>query len=415
MAKTIVIVGTLDTKGEELKYVKELIEKRGHKTIVIDGGVLGAPLFAPDISREEVAKAAEVSIEELAARRDEGEAITTMGRGASKLARQLYSDDRLDGIIAIGGSMGTTLGLAMMRALPLGVPKVMVSTVAFTSMISTQEVSMDQVMVQCLVDMWGLDTLTKRMLGSAAAAIAAMAETYEKEGVIEKPLIGITTLGTAALNYVPYIKPLLEQRGYEAAVFHAVGTGGRAFEQLIEQGLIAGTLDLCLHELVCNLYGGWCDAGPDRLEAAGKKGIPQVVAPGATGMSAWPGPPESLPPRFRRRKIHAHNPRDTAIGINIKEWAEVAEVMAQKLNQAIGPTVVLIPTRGFFEWDKPGGFFHDPRGRKAFTALLKEHIEPKIKVIELDMHINDPEFSERAVAILDDMMKGQSKAPGAPG
>ncbi len=363
MDKTIVIVGTLDTKGEEIKYIKELIEGRGHRTIVIDAGVLGKPLFTPDISREEIAKAAGISLKKFAAGRHEGEAMAAMAQGASRVAQQLHSDGRLDGIIAIGGSMGTTIGLGIMKALPLGVPKLMVSTVAFTPMITDQEVSMDQVMVQCLADMWGLDPVSEKTLAKAAAAISAMAESYDGKRISEKPLIGMTTLGTSALRYVWHAKPLLKQKGYEVAVFHTIGIGGRAFERLIEEGLITAALDLSMHEIICHLNGGWCDAGPNRLEAAGKMGIPQVIAPGALEILAWPGPIESLPPRFRDRKAHMHNPRDTGVMASAEEMAEAARVMAQKLNKSTGPTAVLVPIRGFSNWDKPGGFFHHPRGR----------------------------------------------------
>lgn len=402
MAKTIVIIGTLDTKGEEVKYVKQQIEGRGHKTVVIDTSLLGEPAFPPDISHEELAEAVGADVKEIAAG-DEGKAVTIIAEGAAKIAQQLHSAGRLDAIIALGGTMGTTLGLAVMRSLPLGVPKLMVSTAAFTPFIIPEMVSMDQVMMQCVADMWGLDTMTRRTLRSAAAAIAAMAETREDE-IAQKPVIGVTTLGTSALKYVWHIKPLLQQKGYEVLVFHSVGTGGRAFERLIEQGVVAGALDLCMFEIVDHLYGGWCDAGPNRLEAAGRKGIPQVIAPGALHGFTVSCPPQLLPPRFRNRRVHVHNPRGVGVEMTKKEMVETAEVIAKKLNKATGPTVVLIPTRGFSEIDKPGRVFYNPKRLKAFAETLKEHIEPKIKVIELDMHINDPEFAAQAVAILDQLM-----------
>ncbi len=408
MAKTIVIMGTLDTKGEELKYVKEQIQRRGHKTLVIDGGVLGQPAFAPDISRETVAGAVGADLKEIVAARDEGKAVAAMSQGAAKIAKQLHTEGRMDGIISIGGSMGTTLGLAVMRALPLEVPKLMVSTVAFTPMITAEQVSMDQVMIQCVVDMWGLDPITEMTLDRAAAAITAMTETNERKSVT-KPLIGITTLGTAGFEYVWHLKPLLKQRGYEVVVFHAVGTGGRAFEQLIEQGVIAGALDFSLLELTDNMYGGWCDAGPNRLEAASKKGIPQVVAPGALGFLCHPGPAESLPPRWRNRsKIHEHNPMDTMVEMTKEEMVATGELIARKLNQATGPTAVLIPTQGFSAFDKPGALLYDPEARKVFTEALKRNLEPKVEVVEVDAHINDRAFAEQAVALLDRLIEAKS-------
>ncbi len=409
MAKTIVIVGTLDTKGEEIKYVKELIEAKGHRAIVIDTGVLEEPPFPPDFSHYQVAEAGGGDLKEIATQRDEGKALAVMSAGAVKIAMQLHSDGRLDGIIALGGSMGTSLGLSVMRALPLGVPKLMVSTVAFTPFVAPEDVSADQVVFQCVVDFSGLDRWTKMTIERAALAIVAMAETYAREVPSEKPVVGMTTLGTAPCRYVWHAKRFLEQRGYEVAVFHSNGIGGRTFERLIEEGLIAGSLDLCTHELIGNLYGAGCDAGPNRLEAAGKMGIPQVVAPGVLGILSWPGPPETLPPRFRNRKLHMHNPRDTVPPLNAEEMAELAEVMARKLNRATGPTAVLIPTQGFFEADKPDGIFYMPEERKAFTERLKKQIEPKVRVIEVDLHLNDPEFAEQAVAILDAMMRGEYK------
>ncbi len=412
MAKTVVVIGTLDTKGEEIQFVKELIERRGLKTIIVDTGTLTKALFAPDISRDEVAAAAGMSLKEVASLGDEGQVVAAMSQGLSKVTEQLYSDGRLDGVISLGGSMGTALGLAAMKNLPLGVPKLMVSTMALTAIVNPERASLDQVMMSSWADMWGLDRWSRGMLERAAAAIAAMAETYEREEPPEKPVVAITTLGGSWCKYVWYAKPLLEQRGYEVVVFHSIGVGGMTYEQLVEQGMIAGALDLSMHELTSELWGGYVSAGPDRLEAAGRKGIPQVVAPGVVSSVAWAGDPESLPSRFRGRPVHVHIPKGLQVILNEEEMAAVGRLIAKKLNKANGPTVLLIPTRGFSEFDRPGDTFHVPEGRKAFIEAVKKHIEPKIKVTELDVHINDPEFAERAVDILDDMMKAQLKSRG---
>ncbi len=412
MAKTIVIVGTLDTKGDEVKYIKELIEKRGHKTIIIDAGILGEAPFPPDITREQVAEAARADLKEMAALGEEGKAIAAMAEGTSSIVQELYSSGRLDGIIALGGSMGTSLGIAAMRTLPLGMPKLMLSTVALTAIMSAQAVSKDLTAMPTVADLWGINRITKRVLENAAGAIVGMVDNYEKEEVIEKPLIGITTLGSAVFKYVTWAKPLLEEKGYEVAVFHTNGIGGHAFEQYVEQGLLAGALDLSFFELANYLYK--TNEGVNRLEAISKMEIPQVIAPGAVHWVGWYGSPEIIPPRFSDRELHWHNPLTFGVRLSADEMVFIAEVMAEKLNKAAGPTVVLIPTQGFSGYDRPGkSCLYQPEGRKAFIEALKRHIEPRIKVIDLDMHINDPAFIEHAVAILDDMIKGQTKAPGA--
>ena len=403
MTKTIAIVGTLDTKGDEVKYLKGLIEKRGHKALVVDTGILGAVPFPPDITREQVAGAAGVDIKEIIAFGDESKAISTMAEGASKVVRELHSSGRLDGIIALGGSMGTSLGIVVMKALPLLMPKLMVSTVAFLPMLSPQVVGKDMTVMPTVADIWGLNRITNRVLENAAGAIVGMVENYEEKEAPEKPLIGVTTIGSAACKYVPWMKPLLEAKGYEVAVFHTNGIGGGTFEQYVEQGLLAGALDLSLFELANYQYG--TNLGIDRLEAMSKRSIPQVVAPGAANWISWYGPPETIPPQFKDRVTFWHNPLTASIAITSDEVVVVAEAMARKLNKAAGPTVVLIPTKGFSEYDKPGGKLYQPEGRKAFIETLKSHIEPRIKVIELDVHINDQEFAQEAVTIFDRLMK----------
>ncbi len=402
MVKTIAIVGTLDTKGDEVDYVRELIWRRGHRVIVIDPGILGQAPFPPDITREQVAEAAGADLKELGALGDEATAIMTMAVGAAKIARGLYSSNTLDGIIALGGSMGTSLGAAVMKALPLTMPKLMVSTVAFTPLISGEAVGQDLTIMPTVVDLWGLNRITKSVLENAAGAIIGMVETYEKREVPEKPLIGVTTIGSAACKYASWVKPLLEDRGYEAAVFHANGIGGRTFEQFIEQGLLDGALDLCIFELVNHLCGGIL-AVEDRLEAMGKRAIPIVFTPGVLWLAG--GPAESLPTQFKNRKIHPHNPLVTNVEATKDELIMVAKVIAQRLNKAIGPTILLLPTQGFSEPDRPWREYHNPEVRDAFMETLKGSIESKIEVIELNVHINDPEFAQEAVSIFDRLMK----------
>jgi uncharacterized protein (UPF0261 family) len=403
MTKTIVIVGTLDTKGEEVKYIQGLIAKRGHRTIVIDTGVLGQTPFTPDITRDQVAGAANTSLKEVIALGEEGKAIAVMAEGTAKVAQELYSSGNLDGIIALGGSMGTSLAMPLMNALPLLTPKLLVSTVAFSRMIPSDVVSKDLTVMPTVVDIWGLNRITKRVLQSAAGAIAGMVEEQEKEEVAQKPLIGVTTLGTSGMKHVLWAKPLLEQKGYEVAVFHTNGIGGMTFEEFVEQGLLAGALDLSLAELGNYLCGG--HPAVDRLEAIGKRALPQVVAPGALNWFSWFGSLETIPAKYRRRKTYMHNPLVMELKTSKKEMAAMGEVIARKLNRALGPTVFLIPTRGFSSRDELGAPFYDPQARKALISALKRNIEPKIEVIELDMHLNDPAFAQEAVSILDSMMR----------
>jgi uncharacterized protein (UPF0261 family) len=403
MAKAIAIVGTLDTKGEEIRYIKERVESRGYKALVIDGGILGKPLFPPDISREQVAQAAGTSLNEVIALGDENQGIAVMGRGAAKIAQELCSAGKLHGMIALGGTMGTWLGLGVMRTLPLSMPKLMLSTVAFTHFVTAEMVGKGQMMAECVAGLWGLNVISKAVLDTAVGAIAGMIETAA-EIISEKPIIGITTMGSAAFSYVPQIKPRLEERGYEVAVFHTSGLGGLTLERLIDEGLIAAALDLCLFDLGCQVTGSLYSVGPNRLEAAAKKGIPFIAAPGGTDHTAWPVPPEGMPARFRNRTLRGHNPNSTGVMLSQKEKAEIGRLMAQKLNRATGPVAVVLPLRGVSQFDEPGGMFYDPEGREALVQSLKQHIAPKVEVVEIDANINDPAFSDAVIALFDKMM-----------
>ena len=306
--------------------------------------------------------------------------------------------------------MGTSLGLAVLKALPLLMPKLMVSTMAFTQVISAEAAGADLTVMPTVADIWGLNRVTKRVLENAAGAISGMVENYTKEEEGDKPLIGVTTLGSAGLKYVPLIKPLLERNGYEVAIFHTNGVGGQTFEQFVEDGLFAGVLDLSQQELMGYICGG--PTAVDRLEAFGKRSVPKVVAPGATGFFGWFGSLEKLPAEHRGRMVHMHNPQTARIKSNNDEKAALGEIMAKKLNKALGPTKVLIPTQGFCERDRPGDDlsydFYDPEGYQAFIKAFKANIKPGIKVRELDMHINDPEFAREAVAELISMMPART-------
>jgi uncharacterized protein (UPF0261 family) len=397
--KKIAIVGTLDTKFEEMGFIQDFITKKGHDAVIIDAGIMGAVPFTPQISRDKVAEAAGMSLREIQALGDEGKAIAVMAEGASRIVRDLYEIGRIDAIISVGGSMGTSLGLATMRGLPIGLPKLMVSTIAFTPLVTGDAVAKDQVMMQTPVDLWGLNVINRNTLQAAAAAIVGMAEATTKI-VPEKPMIGVTTRGI--MKYLNWIKPALETRGYEVVVTHCIGkVGGGTFETLIRQGLFSAVLDLCTGEVLEELNGGILRAGPTRLEGAGDMGIPQIVAPGCMEYWHWPGSVETIP---AWRKSHYHNPLVLCVKATMEEMVKGAEVMAEKLNRAKGPVTVLYPQRGFDDFDKEvGGVFYNPEGHATFLEVLKKNLKSSINVIELDSHINDQDFADAALKVFDDI------------
>jgi uncharacterized protein (UPF0261 family) len=401
VARTIVIVGTLDTKGEEIGFIRDFIKRKGHKALIVDGGIIGSVPFTPDISREEVAGAAGKTLAEIVALGNEGAAIATMAEGAAKIVHALYDARSADAVVGVGGSMGTSLGLAAMKHLPVGFPKLMVSTIAFTPLVTVDAMAMDQIMMQSPVDLWGLNVVTRRILESAAAAIVGMAEVSERI-VVEKPLVAITTRGI--LKYVNRIKPMLEERGYEVVIIHAVGmVGGKTLETVARHKMLCSVLDLCIGEVIEELNGGALRAGPDRLEAAGRMGIPQIVAPGSMEFWHWPGSVDTAP---KDRKLHVHNPLVLGVKATTEEMVRAARTVAEKLNRAKGPVTFLFPLLGFDAHDQPGGAFYDPEGRAGFLAALKAAAGPNIKLVELDMHINDKAFADHVVSEFDKVIAG---------
>jgi uncharacterized protein (UPF0261 family) len=399
--QTVVVMGTLDTKGAELKYVQEIIAESGLDTLLVDTGVLGNPTIKADISREEVAKAGGQDLSQLVQREDRGEAITVMTAGAAKIARQLYDQGKLQGIISLGGSAGTTIGTSAMRALPVGVPKVMVSTLASGDTrpyVGTKDICM----LYSVVDIAGLNRLSKTILGNAARAIAGMVTNAREEAVDEKPLIGATMFGVTT-PCVTKAREYLESRGFEVLVFHATGTGGRAMEDLIYDGFITGSLDITTTEWCDELVGGVLNAGPHRLEAAGKVGIPQVVSLGALDMVNF-GPMETVPEKFRHRRLYKHNPTVTLMRTEPEECAQLGRIIAEKLNAAKGPTALVIPLKGVSLIDREGQPFWHPEADQALFNTIRENIGPNVNLIELDTDINDPEFALTLAKLLEEMM-----------
>jgi uncharacterized protein (UPF0261 family) len=412
MSCTVAILVTLDTKGEEARYVKDYIERRSHRVIVIDCGTLGQPLFTPDIGREKVIEAALGGSRDVDGLGDEGKAIEVMAKGASIIVQQMCREGKIDGIICIGGSMGTSLGLAVMKELPFGIPKLIVSTIAFSSYINPDSLSVDIVMMQSPADMWGLNSIINMTLGHAAAAITGMAELYQEKHKTgwktQKPLIGVTTLGTAVLNFVPYLKGLLEDKGYEVAVFHVPGMdslGVRALIELIQQGFVAGVLDLAQMDILNDVCQGLTPVSLRRIETTVEMGIPLVMAPGAAHSFVWTGPASTIPEQYQGRVVHQHNPLITGIKATHEEMVAAARLIIDRTNKAKGPVAIVIPKYGFSEWDKPGAFFHDPEGELLFIEEIKKSARTHVKIVEVDANINDQIFSDEVIRTLDGMMR----------
>jgi uncharacterized protein (UPF0261 family) len=387
MTKTVVVVATLDTKSEEVQYLKERIENADVRTIVVDAGVLGQPSFKPEIGNERVAELGGSTLQELRASRDEGKAMDVMMKGASRAVQELHKEGRLDGIVGIGGSMGTSLGTHAMRSLPFGIPKLMVSTMASRD-ISPWIGHKDIVMFPSVTDLSGLNRMTERTFSNAAAAIAGMVLADTAPERAERPLIGVGTLG-ATEGCAKHARPLLERMGYEIIVFHTVGSGGRALEELIREGPVTGVLEISVQELFGHRFKSPYDAGPDRFENAGRMGIPQVVLPGNADFIAW-SPPQTLPIGYQNRHVHMHNPVIPLVRTNADEMRLIAETLARKLNHGKGPAAVVIPTGGFSDYSKEGMFFYEPETDRVFGEALRQALDPRIEVIEVASDINDP-------------------------
>jgi uncharacterized protein (UPF0261 family) len=405
MPKTIALIGTFDTKGEELSFLRDRIEKAGLRTILIDVGVLGSPVFEVHISQAEVAAAANEDLVSLKSKRDRGRSVTAMALGATVILRRLFDQQFIHGVASLGGSAGTTIATAAMRALPFGFPKLMVSTVASGNTgpyVGTKDICM----MPSVVDIAGLNHVSRRILSNASAAICGMVTSEPASVPNEKPAIAATMFGVTT-PCVTTARRILEERGYEVLVFHATGVGGRAMEQLIEDGAFRAVLDLTTTELADELVGGVMSAGPERLEAAGRSGIPQVVCPGAIDMVNF-GTAESVPVQFRNRNLYVHNPSVTLMRTTPEECAEIGRITALKLNRASGPVTIMIPLRGVSAIDELGGPFYSQTALNAYRTALKQHLSPTIRLIELDAHINDDTF---ALAAAEQLMESIREAP----
>jgi uncharacterized protein (UPF0261 family) len=399
----VLLIGTLDTKGVEVGFVRDLLRQAGVETLVLDAGVLQPPAFVPDIPREEVYAAAGTSLAAVRQAADRGRAVEAAARGVARLASELHAAGRIEGVLSLGGSAGTTIGTAAMRALPFGVPKLMVSTLA-SGQVRHYVGVRDVLMLHSVVDISGLNRISRTVLANGAHAMAGMVHGGGARGQgpdvqqQEKPLVTATMFGVTT-PCVEAARRVMEANGYEVLVFHATGTGGQTMESFVADGLIRGVLDLTTTELADELVGGILTAGRDRLTAAGLHGVPQVVSLGALDMVNF-GPPETVPEKFRGRRFYQHNPTVTLMRTTPEENDRLGKEIAEKASAARGPTAVLVPRRGVSAIDREGQPFWWPEADAALFQSLRQWLSPHVELIEADLHINDPAFAETAARTL---------------
>lgn len=397
--RTVVLVGTLDTKGDEYAYLRDRLKLHGANTLLIDVGTLEEPRTEPDIDRREVAGAVGADVDELADARDRGRAVSVMATAAAAVVRRLYDEGRCHGVLAAGGSGNTAIATSAMQALPVGVPKLMVSTVAAGNTRDYIGAS-DVALMASVTDVAGINSISGRILANAAAAMAGMVDAPPVQLTDQRPLIAATMFGVTT-PAVTAARESLEQRGYEVLVFHATGTGGMAMEGLVESDFIAGVLDLTTTELADRLVGGVLPAGPERLEVAGRKGVPQVVSLGALDMVNF-GARDTVPPQFESRNLYVHNPSVTLMRTTPEECAELGRIIADKLAAARGAVALFIPLKGVSAIDIEGGPFYEPEADEALFAGVRENLTDNVELHELDHNVNDPEF---AAAMVDKLVE----------
>ena len=397
---TILLIATLDTKGPEAQFLKEAILKRGHIPLVMDVSSFGKPPLVPDITADEVARSAGSTIEEVNEFDEAGPAAEVMTNGASKIAMDLYKSGGFQGVIAIGGGMGTSIASAVMRQLPVGIPKFMLASqkivqAGIKGYVGTKDIAM----MPSIADIAGLNRLTRKALSNAAGAIVGMVESAEVE-TSTKPLVFMTMLGPTTACGLK-VKTFLEDKGFEVIIFHTIGIGGMTLEDLIKSYPTKAVIELGLNEIGNELFGGVATAGPDRLEAAGRKGIPQIITPGNVEYINFLAS-ETVPSRYKSRNLLSHNPQATLMRLNADELKLVGETVAKKLNLAAGPVKVLIPKQGFSSLDQQGRAFYDPVADEVFIKTLERLVQKAVMVKEIEAHINDDEFAESIIEEITD-------------
>jgi len=397
--KTILVVGTYDTKDDELNFIRDCIVSQGGDVLSMDVSVLGDPSKPADISKHDVAEAGGKTIQQVIDSGDENSAMQIMADGSSALAKKYYEAGKLDGVVILGGTMGTDLALDVCRALPVGVPKYIVTTVAFSPLIPPTRLSSDIQMILWAGGLYGLNSICKSSLSQAAGAVLGAARAVQPpDGKL--PIVGMTALGTSCLKYQKLLKPELEKRGFEVAVFHATGMGGMAFESIASEGGFACVMDFALPELGNLLAGSVVNGGADRLKNAGAAGIPQIVAPGCLDLIDFAGW-QNIPVQYQDRPFHAHNRLIKSSGLNGEERRETAREMAARLKDSKAPVTVLMPNQGIEEWDREGGDAYDPDAFAEFLDEMGKVFHAPVAYEELDCHINDDGFAHRALEIFD--------------
>jgi len=404
--KTIVVLATLDTKGVEAQYVKEQIEKLGAKALIVDVGVVGEPATKADITREAVAEAGGTPLSKLLEDPDREVAAPLMALGATNIITKLAEEEAVHGILSMGGTQGTTLATSVMRALPYGFPKVMVSTMASGNVAPWVDIK-DITMMFSVTDILGLNPVMRTILANAAGAAVGMAQANVPMEPAEKPLVGVTTVGITTLGAMKAIE-VLEAAGYETIVFHAVGTGGRAMEQLMKEGVIGAVLDYSTIEVSNEMFDALLAGGEKRLTTAGELGLPQVLSCGAIEVLVF-NEPQTVPPPFDTRTLIRHSPQITDVRLDAPEMARVGEEVARRLQHTTDEAVFIIPTAGFDSYAVAGEGFHDPAADQAFIDALKANLPANIKVIERDTHIDDPAFATEAARLLIELIEKKNQ------
>ena len=397
--KTILIIGTYDTKDDELNYMAERITSQGGGVLTMDVSVLGDPSAPCDHSKHDVAAAADSSIQAAIESGDENTAMQIMARGASALTARLFDGGKFDGVVILGGTMGTDLALDVCQALPMGVPKYVVSTVSFSPIIPPERLSADIQMILWAGGLYGLNSVCKASLSQAAGAVLGAARAVEPPAN-DRPIVGMTSLGSSCLKYMKLLKPALEQRGFEVAIFHATGMGGMAYESLAAQGKFCCVMDFALPELGNLLAGSVINGGSQRMLNAGRAGIPQIIAPGCFDLIDFAGW-QDIPERYRDRPFHEHNRLIKSSALNSEERRESAREVAARLTRSTTPAHFIMPLQGIEEWDKEGDVAHDPEGLAAFTDEVRKVMKAPIGYSEVDAHINDQAFADKALEIFD--------------
>ncbi len=395
--RIVLIIATLDTKSEEVNYLIQRIAQNDLDTLILDNGILGEPIgIVPDVSASETALAGGSTLEDTRKKASRGEAIEVMLKGATEITAKLFKEGRIDGAISMGGAEGGVMAAAAMQVLPPGFPKIIITPLAsgvrpFGPFIGIRDI----MVMHSLVDIAGINEISRTVFDNAAAAISGMVHSYRPMEVASDNLVAITTLGTTD-RALKFILPQLEKSGYIPVIFHSSGVGGQVMEDMIERGFFCGVIDLCINELTDHLVGAYHDAGPHRLKAAAKMRIPQVVSTGCVDFFVQ-GSQDTVPEKWRDRKMYYHNPKFTLIRPSHKEMKTVGQTAAKRLNQAKGPVIVVLPLNGMSISGLEGGSTHDPAGDRVLFNTLRENLRKDIKLIDADLHINEAPFADLVV------------------